>query len=305
MQFHRFLLSTCAALCLSLPAVSLADPPSGASDASTDQHPPKAPRGEARTTHSGRGGQTVGGGPASVAGSGAQGGPRGQGGRQTTHRTVQGQTGNAGGSAVQGQGAGQAGGQVAGQSGRRTSHGPGGAFATGSAQSGQSGAAVQTQQTVRRRGPTSPGPTAGRNIHTPRALGPLSGWDRNARGPDRSQLGQQWRGQHHNWDQNSPWRGNTNWWRGQPSFRLFLGPRIGFFFFPDFGYVRAPQEYQNHYWRAGDNLPNWFWRYTVRNYERYGLPTPPDGCAWIWLDGDVALVDLSDGYILDIVYNVW
>ena len=136
----------------------------------------------------------------------------------------------------------------------------------------------------------------------PRQLGE---WDRNASGDQRAQFGQQWRGQNRDWDQSAPWRGDSNWWRRDPGFRRFAGPRIGFFFFPDFGYVRAPPEYRNHYWRAGDNLPSWFWRYKVRDYFRYGLPTPPHGCAWIWLDGDIALVDMRDGYILDVVHNLW
>jgi hypothetical protein len=35
------------------------------------------------------------------------------------------------------------------------------------------------------------------------------------------------------------------------------------------------------------------------------LPPPPYGCVWVWLNGDVALIDRSDGYILDIARNVW
>ncbi|MDE2357572.1 MAG: RcnB family protein [Alphaproteobacteria bacterium] len=74
---------------------------------------------------------------------------------------------------------------------------------------------------------------------------------------------------------------------------------------PDFGYVAVPPQYQMRYWRAGDTLPVWFWRYVVRDYAAYGLPPPPDGCAWVWVDDDVALIDLDDGYILDIVHNLW
>ncbi len=43
----------------------------------------------------------------------------------------------------------------------------------------------------------------------------------------------------------------------------------------------------------------------MNDYYDYGLPAPPPGCAWIWLNGNIALVDMSDGYIIDIVYNVW
>ncbi|HEX5380126.1 MAG TPA: RcnB family protein [Phenylobacterium sp.] len=133
----------------------------------------------------------------------------------------------------------------------------------------------------------------------------LGAWERGAAAPQRAQLGAQWREQHRDWDRAAPWRSNQTWWRSNPSFRTYSGHRIGYFFFPGFGYISAPPEYRQHYWRAGDELPSWFWRYRVRNYWSYGLPTPPRGCGWIWLDGDVALVDLRDGYILDVVHNLW
>jgi Ni/Co efflux regulator RcnB len=134
---------------------------------------------------------------------------------------------------------------------------------------------------------------------------PLGGWNRAAQGQARVQLGQQWRSQNHNWDQRAPWRQDRNWWRSDPGFRLYAGARMGFFFFPGYGYVSSPQQYTDHDWQAGEYLPNWFWRYTVNGYDQYGLPTPPDGCAWVWLNGSVVLIDLSDGYIVDIVPNLW
>ena len=124
-------------------------------------------------------------------------------------------------------------------------------------------------------------------------------------GPARVQQSQQWRQSHSGWDGRSPWRQNPNWWRGNAAFRLFGGERLGFFFIPGFGYVSAPAEYRVHYWRADDTLPSWFWRYQVRDYWNYGLPQPPEGCVWVWVDNDVALIDASDGYILDIVHNAW
>jgi Ni/Co efflux regulator RcnB len=133
----------------------------------------------------------------------------------------------------------------------------------------------------------------------------LSGWNRAAAGPAQAQAGQQWRQAHSGWDSGARWRGNQNWWRGDAGFRLFGGERIGFFFIPELGYISAPAEYRSHHWRAGDQLPNWFWRYQVRDYWNYGLPEPPDGCAWVWVNNDVALIDTSDGYILDIDHNVW
>jgi hypothetical protein len=76
--------------------------------------------------------------------------------------------------------------------------------------------------------------------------------------------------------------------------------RTGFFFIPELGYVSVSVEYRVRRHAAG-----WFWRYKIRDYWTYGLPQPPDGCAWIWVDDDVALIDVSDGYILDIEHNIW
>lgn len=138
------------------------------------------------------------------------------------------------------------------------------------------------------------------------AIAPSLGeWRAPASRPQRNQAGQQWRQQHRNWDQNAAWRRNSDWWRNDSSFRLFTGLRMGFFFVPDRGYIALPSQYRNSHWQAGDYLPSWFRVYTVSNYARYGLPPPPYGCVWVWLNGDVALIDPSDGYILDIARNVW
>jgi Ni/Co efflux regulator RcnB len=119
------------------------------------------------------------------------------------------------------------------------------------------------------------------------------------------QAGQQWRQQHQRVDRGAVWRSNRDWWRQDAGFRLFSGVRIGFFFVPEVGYVSAPRGYWGRQWRAGDVLPRWFWRYEVRDFWRYGLPAPPNGCAWVWVNDNVALIDLYNGYILDIVYNVF
>ncbi|MGZ6050227.1 MAG: RcnB family protein, partial [Phenylobacterium sp.] len=119
---------------------------------------------------------------------------------------------------------------------------------------------------------------------------PLGDWRAPAHGPERDRAGQQWRQQHQSWDQYAAWRqGGSDWWRNDSSFRLFNGLRIGFFFVPERGYIALPRQYRERHWQAGDYLPAWFRAYTVRNYARYGLPRPPRGCVWIWLNGDVAL----------------
>lgn len=70
------------------------------------------------------------------------------------------------------------------------------------------------------------------------------------------------------------------------------------------GYVSAPPPYLRRYWPPGDMLPSWYWRYRILDYEQYGLPMPPDGCFWVWMDDDVALIE-SNGFIVDVVRNVW
>jgi Ni/Co efflux regulator RcnB len=133
----------------------------------------------------------------------------------------------------------------------------------------------------------------------------LGAWHAPARGPERTRANQQWRQQNSGWDRSAPWRRSPTWWRGDPGFSLFVGPRIGFFFVPGLGYRDMPALYRDRHWRAGDYLPGMFRAYVVADYRRYGLPRPPFGCVWIWLNGDVALIDRSDGYILDVVTNVW
>ena len=327
MRLNHLLISTCAALALAWPAASLAQPTGqgggssgqsgqsgqggqgGSQDNQQQRHRSRA-TGGAGHGGQGQGGQGQGGQGQGGQGQGGQGqGGQGQGGQG---QGVQGQTGQGGshgtlrrtvprGPFTPGSQAGQGSQGGQGQTGQGGSHGtqhrfPQGPFTPGG-QAGQGGTGgVQGQHHGR----------TGRN-----AARPPSGWsqlgpfDRLLRGADRDRAGQQWRGEHHDWDHNALWRQNRDWWRRDRGFRFFFGPRLGYFFIPDLGYVWAPPQYLNRYWKIGDLLPNWFWRYQVQDYWRYGLPEPPDGCAWVWVDDDVALVDLDDGYILDIVHNVW
>jgi Ni/Co efflux regulator RcnB len=115
----------------------------------------------------------------------------------------------------------------------------------------------------------------------------------------------QWRSGHADWTRNTAWQRDPNWWRARPVFRGYSGPRPYFFFAPGYGYYRVPQAYWGQRWATGAFLPSYFLRYEVNDYRDYGLPPPPYGCAWVWVSNDVLLVDLSDGYILDEIDNVW
>ena len=132
----------------------------------------------------------------------------------------------------------------------------------------------------------------------------MPGWTHGASPAERDTAGRDWRASQAGWDRQTLWGRNANWWRTDPGFRGYAGARAGFFFIPERGYVAAPPAYERHYWPPGDVLPSWYWSYEIGDYQRYDLPTPPDGCRWVWVDDDVALID-GDGYILDVVRNVW
>ncbi len=119
------------------------------------------------------------------------------------------------------------------------------------------------------------------------------------------QQSNQWRVAHSNWNTNTVWQRNPNWWRGNAAFANYTGVRVNFFYAPGFGYYSVPREYRGSIWNAGAYLPPFFLRYVVSDYRGYGLPPPPYGCSWIWVNTNVLLVDLSDGYILDEIDNVW
>jgi len=130
-------------------------------------------------------------------------------------------------------------------------------------------------------------------------------FDRRGNPDQWGQARHDWRSAHSDWDRSTYWRQNRDWWRGRAEFRGYVGPRDGFWFIPGIGYYQAPQEYWGRHWGYGDYLPRYFWQYQVYSWADYGLPPPPWGCAWVWIDGGVALIDLSDGYILDVEYGLY
>jgi len=123
--------------------------------------------------------------------------------------------------------------------------------------------------------------------------------------PRHVQQSNQWQSARSNWNGNTVWKRNPNWWRGNASFRNYAGARANYFFAPGFGYYSVPQEYWGRSWNTGAYLPLFFLRYVVNDYRAYGLPPPPYGCSWVWVNTSVFLVDMSDGYILDEIDNVW
>ena len=98
---------------------------------------------------------------------------------------------------------------------------------------------------------------------------------------------------------------DRRWWRNDRNFRGWNGIRVGFYFAPGYGYYSVPRSYYNQRYYAGSYLPSFFLRYRVSNYGYWGLPPAPPGTAWIHVNNAILLVDLWDGYIITVIYDVW
>ena len=77
-------------------------------------------------------------------------------------------------------------------------------------------------------------------------------------------------------------------------------------------YYRDPRYYDRGYnnhrrWSRGDRLPFGYYDRSrwERDYWRYDLYDPRDGCGWVRNDGDALLVVLASGLVLDAVYDVF
>jgi len=307
---HTLLLSAAMALCLTWPAAALADPPSNQGGDQASQGPDKPKDQGGHKDQNGQGaGRGAHAGPTPAAGVGAARDTAATAATTVTPKlqrgqAFRGQSGN-GASDQAGQGAASFATPTPQVSQTRRGHAFHQQHGNGSAAQGVT-TDVGSQNFQGQPGQPRFGQRQVRHAMQPPANQPaLAHWDRSVTGHARSQASQQWRQANAGWDSHALWRRNANWWRGNGAFRQYGGVRVGFFFIPAFGYVSAPAQYRERHWRSGEQLPNWFWRYGVRDYWDYGLPQPPDGCGWVWVNDDVALIDLSDGYILDIEHNVW
>ncbi len=67
-----------------------------------------------------------------------------------------------------------------------------------------------------------------------------------------------------------------------------------------------PQGYSRYHWRVGFTLPGVFLsRSWYVDYQPYGIAPPPYGCRWVRVDGDLLLVELASGYIVDVLYDFY
>lgn len=158
-------------------------------------------------------------------------------------------------------------------------------------------------------------------------------WGRDDRGGDRD-----WNGGHRNgrdwghdgrrdWADNDRWRGdwernrhdqryrpywNTHRDFSNPRFHDWRRIRYGYFF--DYGYARIISRYygRDYYWwsydgwhrphrpwRVGYVIPAWLWWEPLPWDLYYMLPPAPYGCRYIYADGDILLIAIASGVIID------
>lgn len=73
------------------------------------------------------------------------------------------------------------------------------------------------------------------------------------------------------------------------------------------GRYQAPRNYRAHAWRKGDRLPNGYYasRYSIREYNRYGLYAPPRGYQWTRVGNDAVLVAVASGLVGAVVSQLF
>lgn len=65
-----------------------------------------------------------------------------------------------------------------------------------------------------------------------------------------------------------------------------------------------PQGYSRYSWRVGYTLPGAFLSSSwYVDYRPYGIAPPPYGCRWVRVDGELLLVELASGYIIDVLHD--
>jgi Ni/Co efflux regulator RcnB len=133
----------------------------------------------------------------------------------------------------------------------------------------------------------------------------LTAWMGSNNTPQRAHLAAVWRSQNHDLDKHAPWKHGGDWWKGRPGFKGYHGHRHHHRFIPDIGYVELSDDCSLDTLAIGAFAPRCMLTYTVADWASYGLPPPPGGCEWVWLDGAIALVQISDGYIIEIVPQVF
>jgi Ni/Co efflux regulator RcnB len=100
-------------------------------------------------------------------------------------------------------------------------------------------------------------------------------------------------------------RGRPGWWRGNPVFVGYAGPRPGYYFAPGHGYYVIPPGYYGRPFVAGVVIPPPMRRYVVVQPALYGLAPPPPGYAWYYAGTSLVLAAVATGMIVQSVAGGW
>jgi Ni/Co efflux regulator RcnB len=100
-------------------------------------------------------------------------------------------------------------------------------------------------------------------------------------------------------------RSRPGWWRGQPAFVGYVGPRRGYYFAPGYGYYAIPRGYWQRPFVAGVVLPVRMRAYVVVAPATYGLAPAPAGYAWYYAGPGMVLAATSTGVIVQSVAGGW
>ena len=100
-------------------------------------------------------------------------------------------------------------------------------------------------------------------------------------------------------------RSRPGWWRGQPTFVGYTGPRRGYYFAPGYGYYAVPHGYVGRPFVAGVVLPVPMRTYVVVRPAIYGLAPAPAGYAWYYAGSGMVLAAIATGMIVQSVAGGW
>lgn len=100
-------------------------------------------------------------------------------------------------------------------------------------------------------------------------------------------------------------RSRPGWWRGNPAFVGYIGPRPGYYFAPGYGYYPVPRGYTGRVFVVGTVVPPPMRTYVVVRPTVYGLRPPPPGYRWYYAGTSFVLAATSNGVIVQAVVGGW
>lgn len=100
-------------------------------------------------------------------------------------------------------------------------------------------------------------------------------------------------------------RADRRWMQQRREFQAYNGRRTGYWFAPGSGYVRVDPRFRGYGWRVGVVVPWQLRSYVVADPWFYGVEPAPPGFRWVWLDNNIALINLRSGAIVRVVTGVY